>query len=291
MVAAIPHIDLRCSSELAHHADQRLLEQTAIGQIGDQRGEGQVEFAQLLDVKIEVLVMRVVVGVIHLHIRDAVLQQSSGQQTMLAEFARAVPLLVGRRFAADVEHVALFEQIARLRERKRVGFGVGRAASSGKPLIELLAKRVATLLGVGGRSAPARCFGQLAVVDRHARKLRAQVGGLVQFGFHVAFARRLRIRICPGSVNRPASTTWRTPLPSAENRSRHLLAAGRHFDDAAPVIFVPGVQAAHDRQAVHLLRGMRQQFTDVNPRDRTWGSRETAPRCRCSAWDPRFQAD
>ena len=87
---------LRRAAELGHHDHQRAVPQAAIDQVVDQRGERAVELAELLDVEIEVLVVRVVVRVVHLHAGHAVLEQPPGQQAVPAELVRAVALLVGR---------------------------------------------------------------------------------------------------------------------------------------------------------------------------------------------------
>ena len=62
------------------HDDQRAVEHAAVGEVGDEAGERPVELAELLDVEVEVLVVRVVVRVRHLHERDALLQQPPGSR-------------------------------------------------------------------------------------------------------------------------------------------------------------------------------------------------------------------
>jgi hypothetical protein len=54
VVAAVAGIDPRRATELAHHADERVFEETAGGEIGDERRKRPVEFTELLDVEVEV---------------------------------------------------------------------------------------------------------------------------------------------------------------------------------------------------------------------------------------------
>ena len=61
-------------------------------QVFQQRGEGLVELAELLDVEVEVLVVRVVVGVRHLDEGGAAFEQPAGQQAMPAEVVAAVAI-------------------------------------------------------------------------------------------------------------------------------------------------------------------------------------------------------
>ena len=80
MVATVVLIDVRCSAKLAEHNHQCLLEQAALGQVVDEASEWTIELAQLLDVEVEILVVRVVVAVRHLHKRDFVFEQSSASR-------------------------------------------------------------------------------------------------------------------------------------------------------------------------------------------------------------------
>ena len=96
VVAAVVAVDLRRPAELRHDDHQRAVQHAALGQVVEQRGEGAVELAELLDVEVEVLVVRVVVGVRHLDEGDAVLQQPAGQQAVPAEVVRAVAVGAAR---------------------------------------------------------------------------------------------------------------------------------------------------------------------------------------------------
>ena len=71
-----------------------MLHQAALGEIVDQRRKRPVELAQLLKVKLEVLVVRVVVAVLHLHIADALLNEPARQQAVLAEVRAAEALVI-----------------------------------------------------------------------------------------------------------------------------------------------------------------------------------------------------
>ena len=63
MIAAIVAIDRRRPAELGHDDDQCACQHAALVQIVEQGGEGPIELAELFDVEVEILVMRVVVGV------------------------------------------------------------------------------------------------------------------------------------------------------------------------------------------------------------------------------------
>ena len=95
MVAAVVQVDVRRAAELGEHDDQRAVEHAAGGQVVHEAGERAIELAELLDVEIEVLVVRVVVRVRHLHERDALFQQPAGEQAVAAEVVLAVALGIG----------------------------------------------------------------------------------------------------------------------------------------------------------------------------------------------------
>ena len=82
-------------------------EHAAVGQVVEQRGERAVELAELLDVEVEVLVVRVVVGVRHLDEGHARFEQPAGQQAVPAEVVPAVAVGDLRVSLLDVEDVAL----------------------------------------------------------------------------------------------------------------------------------------------------------------------------------------
>ena len=111
MIAAVEVVDVRRAAEFRQHDDQRAFQHAALGQVVDQRGERPVELAELLDVEIEVLVVRVVVRVAHLHERHAVLQQPPGQQAMPAEVVLAVAIVILLGLLGDVEHFAALHQL------------------------------------------------------------------------------------------------------------------------------------------------------------------------------------
>ena len=76
MIAAIQVIDIRCPAKLGQHNDQRTFQHSPISEIADKRRERAVEFTELFDVKIEVLVMGIVVGMADLNVGNPVFQQS-----------------------------------------------------------------------------------------------------------------------------------------------------------------------------------------------------------------------
>ena len=128
VIAAVTFVDSRRAAEFGKNDDQRALQHAAIRQVGHQRGEGFVEFAELLEVKVEVLVVGVVVRMRNLHERNAVLQQPASHQCVLAEIVRAVLFVFFGRLFRNVEHVAAFHQLASLFVALRVDVGLGRAA-------------------------------------------------------------------------------------------------------------------------------------------------------------------
>ena len=94
MVATVEVVDLRRAAELRHHDDQRVLEPPALGQVVEQGRKRLVELTDLLQVEVEIFVVGVVVGVRHLHERDARFQQPAGEQAMAAEVVGAVAVQV-----------------------------------------------------------------------------------------------------------------------------------------------------------------------------------------------------
>src|SRR6186713_2786155 len=63
VIASVELIDVWRPAELRQHHDERMLEQAAVVQVGDERGERSVKFADLLEVEVKVFAMRVVVRV------------------------------------------------------------------------------------------------------------------------------------------------------------------------------------------------------------------------------------
>ena len=80
--------------------------------------------------KIEVLMMRVIVGMVHLNIGHSILQKSSGKQAVLSKLAGAVSLLIACGFSADFEHVSVSQQLASLIIGKVIGLSLCGATSS-----------------------------------------------------------------------------------------------------------------------------------------------------------------
>ena len=152
MVAAVVQVDVRRAAEFGEHDDQRAVEHAALGQVVHEAGERPIELAELLDVEVEILVVRVVVRVRHLHERDALLEQPPGEQAMPAEIVLAVALDILRRFLGDVEHVALLHELLRLLERIRERLGHGRAAAIEEVLVDVAAEILPGRVGRFGKS-------------------------------------------------------------------------------------------------------------------------------------------
>ena len=94
-----------------------------------------VELADLLEVEVEVLVVRVVVRVGDLHEGDARLEQPAGQQAVAAEVVGAVAVQVLGRLLGDVEDLAAGHQLLGLLVRGGVGLGLGGPAAAGEPVV------------------------------------------------------------------------------------------------------------------------------------------------------------
>jgi len=94
VIAAVDHIDLGRPAKLGHDDVERVLQQPPCGHVFDQGGKRDVEIADLLEVEVEVLVVRVVVRMADLNERGASLKEPSGQEAMATEVVGAVPVLV-----------------------------------------------------------------------------------------------------------------------------------------------------------------------------------------------------
>ena len=100
------------SPELRHHNHQRAVQEPADVEVFEERGERFVELAELLDVEVEVLVVRVVVGVRHLDEGGPALQQPAGHQAVPAEVVLAVAMAELLGSAAGVEQAAAASSVA-----------------------------------------------------------------------------------------------------------------------------------------------------------------------------------
>ena len=67
MIPSVPLIDLRCAAELGHHDHQCALEHSGIVQVVQQHAECAIKLAELFQVEIEVLGVRIVAVVGDLH--------------------------------------------------------------------------------------------------------------------------------------------------------------------------------------------------------------------------------
>ena len=112
----------------------------------------------------------------------------------------------------------------------------------------------------------------------------------MELRFDVAFAGRLADQNVTGQGK--AGGCQRFGGDRAQVRiigARNFLAAGGHFDDAAGVISVLGVQAADHRKMVHLASRMWQQLANMSPRDGRRNRTERATRVGIGLGVPRFQ--
>src|SRR5687768_6339469 len=111
MISTVILVDLGGTAKLRQDDNQCAVEHPACGNVCDERREWLVEFAQLLDVEIEVLVMSVVVRVCDLHERDAIFEQAPCEKAVAAEIVRAVTVLIGLRLLRDIEDFPLPHQL------------------------------------------------------------------------------------------------------------------------------------------------------------------------------------
>src|SRR4051812_15082301 len=147
MIAAQVAIDPRRTPEFGHHDYERRIEHAALVQIVDQDGKGTIEFAELLDMEVEVFVMRVVIGMGDFDERDALLEQAPSQQAMAAELVIAVAEANGERLLGEIEDRAPLNHLLGLDEGIRIGFGVRRAARLREAAVEAFAQIVALHIG------------------------------------------------------------------------------------------------------------------------------------------------
>ena len=82
VVAPIEAVDVGCAAKFRQHHDERVLEESALREVVNERGERAVEIPELFEVKIEVFVVRVVVGMRDLHAGDALLNETASQLLM-----------------------------------------------------------------------------------------------------------------------------------------------------------------------------------------------------------------
>src|SRR5260221_34857 len=99
-------IDFRRAAEFAHHDQQRMRQQAAFGKVGNESGEWPIEFAELFEMEIEVLGMRVVIRMRDFHERYAVFDELAGHQALATEIVTSIPLVVGIGDLAEIENVA-----------------------------------------------------------------------------------------------------------------------------------------------------------------------------------------
>src|SRR4029077_10063505 len=94
-VAAIGPLHGRLPAELAAPDDQRFIEHAATFQVGDQRGDGAVDFGAvdeevLFDAVVGVPVFLLMAAArIYLHVTNAAFDEPPGDQTLAAEMGRA----------------------------------------------------------------------------------------------------------------------------------------------------------------------------------------------------------
>ena len=105
MIAPQIAVDRWGSPKLGHDHHQRAVQEAALGQVVKERGERAIKLAELLDVEIEILVVRIVIGMRDLDERHARFEKSASKKAMPAEIVSAVALADGLRLARDVKEL------------------------------------------------------------------------------------------------------------------------------------------------------------------------------------------
>ncbi len=181
---------------------------------------------------------------------------------MTAEFVRTVAILITLRFTGDVEHVALVEEVEGLLVGLRVGIGLGRPSPSGEAVVHPLPQQRPPPVGDGAeRLRPRGVGGRCPVFHHDARVPRAEVGRRARTASAAAHEDVARQREARG---RGRLGDDRPEVRIVERRG--LVAATDHLALAAAVVAVAGVEAADDREPVHLPGRVGQQFAHVHAR-------------------------
>ena len=120
----------------------------------------------------------------------------------------------------------------------------------------------------------ATCYAAVAVAENDAGEFRPEIGSIVASA--ASAARR--------DDDMPGQRTIFRRKRLGRNRAEmrivgrgRLSPAGDHQIGAFAVIVLGRVDAAHDREMVHLLGGHRQEFADVNAGDRSRNRRNGPP--------------
>ena len=193
-----------------------------------------------------------------------------------AEVVLAIAVDVSSRLLRDVEGVLLSHEPQRLLVAVRVGVGHRGAAAGEESFVDAATDRMASRLAdVADVRRSIEVRRRIPLAERKTGILRAKIGGISPpaaaapgHDEHVTGQRR----IGGGERLRGDGTDLRIV------RTGHLPAAGHHQICAFGVVVLAGIDAAHDCQVVHLLRGLREQFRDVQAGD---ARRNRAERTAC----------
>ena len=287
VVAAVEVIDVRRAAKFGEHDDERMFHQPACGEVFDERGEGFIKVAQLLEVEIEVLVVRVVVGMRHVHAGDALLDEPACEQAVAAKVGVAVAGAVLVRLFGNVENFALTHQFLRLLERLRPGLCLRRAAAQREAVVHFAPQVVGAHGGILRETFRAlHVLRRLAVAQRDAGILGTEISGV----------RAAPATTAGGDDNVPGERAIcgieRLRGDGAEFRVHHArarAASGGHEIVTIAVIVLVRVDAANEREVVHLLRRVRQEFTNLDARRGSGNGAERAAGGGAGLRIPAFQ--
>ena len=260
MVSTVTHVDLGGASEFRVNHDQRTLEHSRLLKIVEQHAERLVEFAELLQVEVEVLGVRVVPVVGDLDDSSSVFEQCASQKAIASKRMPPVTVEVfARRFP--------FKEVAT--SHQFLGHFEGRVVRIGKcflptatrePLVEPLQQASTANRCVGGDGfRPDQIggdfgAGQLQLPVASVQKSVGVVGK--SSSGHVQVARQR------GVVGHQVLGRHRPDIREPPTASSHL-----HEQSAVVVAVGLEVDATHDGHQMHPLCGVRQQFTDVHSRN------------------------
>src|SRR5262249_35598172 len=145
VIAADVPVDAGRAAELTERDDQCRLQQSALFQVEDLRAHDVVQLGDQLTVAFKIVGMAVPPGPADLDHRYAGLDQSAGDQGVLAEVGSAIAVAVSGSFLLQVEEGVHFHQVAHARIGVVVTFDLGRLAAA----VEAVAEELPELLAVG----------------------------------------------------------------------------------------------------------------------------------------------
>jgi hypothetical protein len=99
-------LDLGAAAELPAPPDDRAVQQTALVEVGQQRGHGRIHLGHLALHGLEVLLVRVPAAVVDRHVGHAHFHKATGHQATLTEVVATVAIAQGFVLPAQIEYLA-----------------------------------------------------------------------------------------------------------------------------------------------------------------------------------------